>query len=175
MTSPLTHLQLYEHRCQDPTFLEDAQVVNCLYGLNLPTFTTQQRSSEMAQPSWYVGLTATLLAYAFSKIVFRLFFHPLARFPGPKLVAASGLYEFYWDAIRQGQYFREIDKMHRKYGKLSLHRKSLCHIANHDLSGPVVRIGPDEIHVNDPKFIPEVYAGPGNVRDKYNFYTNQFG
>lgn len=129
----------------------------------------------MAQPSWYVGLIATLLAYVFSRIVYRLFFHPLARFPGPKLVAASGLYEFYWDAIRQGQYFREIDKMHRKYGKLSLHRKSLCHIANHDLSGPVVRIGPDEIHVNDPKFIPEVYAGPGNVRDKYNFYTNQFG
>ncbi|KEF57257.1 uncharacterized protein A1O9_05174 [Exophiala aquamarina CBS 119918] len=68
----------------------------------------------------------------------------------------SGLPEFYYDAIKQGQYFRKIAYMHAKYG-------------------PVVRIGSDEIHVNDPKCIQDIYAGPGKVRDKYNFYTQQFG
>ncbi|KEF50879.1 uncharacterized protein A1O9_13069, partial [Exophiala aquamarina CBS 119918] len=40
---------------------------------------------------------------------------------------------------------------------------------------PVVRIGPDEIHVNDPQYIREIYVGAGQARDKYKFYTQQFG
>lgn len=44
-------------------------------------------------------------------------FHPLARFPGPKIAAASYLYEAYYDWILLGRYTREIRDMHQKYGK----------------------------------------------------------
>jgi len=41
--------------------------------------------------------------------------------------------------------------------------------------GPIVCIGPDELHLNDPKYVNELYAGPGKPREKYKFYTQQFG
>lgn len=43
-------------------------------------------------------------------------FHPLAKFPGPKLAAASYLYECYFDLFLVGKYTREIRDMHKKYG-----------------------------------------------------------
>lgn len=43
-------------------------------------------------------------------------FHPLSRFPGPKIAAASYLYEAYYDWILVGRYGKEIKRMHDKYG-----------------------------------------------------------
>ena len=33
--------------------------------------------------------------------------------------------------------------------------------------GPVIRVNPDEVYINDPEFIEEVYAGPTKKREKY--------
>lgn len=44
-------------------------------------------------------------------------FHPLASFPGPKIAAASYLYEAYYDWWLVGRYTHEIRRMHEKYGK----------------------------------------------------------
>ena len=50
-------------------------------------------------------------------VVYRLYLHPLAKFPGPRFAAATVWYEFYYDGLRRGQYTFEIGRMHEKYGK----------------------------------------------------------
>ena len=40
---------------------------------------------------------------------------------------------------------------------------------NPNLKGPIIRINPFEIHINDPNYIDEVYAGSSKTRDKYRW------
>lgn len=91
----------------------------------------------------------TLLGYAAYVVLYRLFLHPLKSFPGPKLAAASFLYEIYFDVCKApgGQYIYEIERLHEIYG-------------------PVVRINPEEIHVKDSEWFDVLFAGPGHVRNK---------
>lgn len=101
-------------------------------------------------------LGATFILYILSLTVYRLFFHPLSRFPGPKIAAITVWYEFYYDGIQRGRYTFEIQRMHDEYG-------------------PVVRISPNELHVNEPSFIDELYAGANKKRNKYPYFSAQFG
>lgn len=114
------------------------------------------------------GIIATLSSHAWavcgiilglylsSLAIYRLFLHPLSSYPGPKIAALTVWYEFFYDCLLRGHYTFEIQRMHKKYG-------------------PIVRISPNELHVNDPSFIDELYAGGGKKRDKYTFFTVQFG
>ena len=63
-----------------------------------------------------IGLVGFFAIYACVTMLYRLCFSPLAGFPGPKIAAATGWYEFYFDVIKRGKYFYEIEKMHRQYG-----------------------------------------------------------
>ncbi|KAJ5976971.1 hypothetical protein N7501_000313 [Penicillium viridicatum] len=60
---------------------------------------------------------AILLGLQCLRMIYRLYLHPLARFPGPKLAAATHLYGAYWTLIRGGQYTLILRELHRKYGK----------------------------------------------------------
>jgi hypothetical protein len=65
-------------------------------------------------------LLATVVAvlYVVYGIVWRLYWSPIAKFPGPKLAAVTLWYEFYYDVLKNGRYMWEIEKMHEKYGQL---------------------------------------------------------
>jgi len=66
------------------------------------------------QMHWLIGVLVILgLAVVFVR---RLYFSPLSKFPGPKLAAATILYEAYYDIIKQGQYIFKIKELHKKYG-----------------------------------------------------------
>ncbi|KAI0548664.1 cytochrome P450 [Xylaria curta] len=72
-------------------------------------------------------------------VFYRLYLSPLARFPGSKLAAATGWYEFYYDYWLNGKYIFEIERMHKKYG-------------------PIIRVTPDELSINDASFYNEIYV-----------------
>jgi hypothetical protein len=62
------------------------------------------------------GLTA--LCWVGWTAVHRLYFHPLAMFPGPRLAALTQLYEAWYDFIgHTGQYTFYFEKLHEQYGK----------------------------------------------------------
>lgn len=56
------------------------------------------------------------VGYVALRSIYRLCFHPLKNVPGPKLAAVTSWYEFYWDCIKHGQYFKRVQEMHKQYG-----------------------------------------------------------
>ncbi|KAJ5566131.1 hypothetical protein N7535_007769 [Penicillium sp. DV-2018c] len=76
-------------------------------------------------------LLGSAVAYNLIMAIYRLHFHKLSRFPGPRFAAATGFYEIYFSIWGAGEFEYKINEMHRKYG-------------------PVVRINPDEVHVQEP-------------------------
>ncbi|KAJ9624370.1 hypothetical protein H2204_010823 [Knufia peltigerae] len=80
----------------------------------------------------------------------------IAEIPGPTLAKLTYWYEFYYDVVLGGQYIWKVRSMHEKYG-------------------PIVRINPEEVHIQDPEYYDQVYTGPTHKRNKWTFFTNQSG
>lgn len=72
---------------------------------------------EYSWPQAFAMLPNTCTAYRTFLIIYRVYLHPLARFPGPKLAAASLRYEFYFDVIKRGRFAWEIKQVHEVYGE----------------------------------------------------------
>ena len=64
---------------------------------------------------WFPASVA-LIVYLASLYLYRLFFHPLTKFPGPKLAALSNWYEFYYDVLLQGKFTTHLQELHKQYG-----------------------------------------------------------
>lgn len=97
-------------------------------------------------------LLGSVLAYALVMIVYRLHIHQLSRFPGPRLAAVTGLYEIYFAAWGVSSFKDEIQRMHEEYGELL---PPLQNTSNDlTIQGPVVRITPDEVHVQEQFYNP---------------------
>jgi hypothetical protein len=76
-------------------------------------------TADLVRPSLGISLAAAVVAlffYLTALYLYRIFLHPLAGYPGPKLAAASNWYEFYYDVVRRGDFTRHIQELHRKYG-----------------------------------------------------------
>lgn len=66
-------------------------------------------------PVWF-GF-CLLLCGVIGVAIFRLLLHPLSSCPGPLLARLTGLYEAYWDCVKDGQYAFHVQELHKRYGK----------------------------------------------------------
>lgn len=64
------------------------------------------------------GLITILgVVFATALAIYRITWHPLAKFPGPKLAAVTGWYETYYDCFLLGKFSNHLDEMHSRYGR----------------------------------------------------------
>lgn len=76
----------------------------------------KEHLSSATNTALFFYFVAAFVVYNLLIIFYNLILHPLAGFPGPKVAAATRLYEFYYDVVKRGQYIYKIEEMHRKYG-----------------------------------------------------------
>ncbi|KAL4967665.1 cytochrome P450 [Aspergillus stella-maris] len=90
------------------------------------------------------------LIWMITESIRRLYFHPISHIPGPRLAALTWWYEFHYDFILSGKYVFKIQELHEQYGS-------------------IIRVTPDEIHVNDVGLLDQIYAPAMIPRDKYAY------
>ncbi|KAK4869402.1 hypothetical protein LT330_005784 [Penicillium expansum] len=88
-----------------------------------------------------------LVIYIAVKSIYRLYFHPLSKIPGPKLAAITSGYEFYFNVIKGGTFIWEMERLHEIYG-------------------PIIRIAPLEVRIKDSNYYDEIYASSKRRREK---------
>jgi cytochrome P450 len=77
----------------------------------------------LVEHQWYV-LVFALFIHVTTTCIYRRYFQPLAKIPGPFIPAVTKLYQSYYNC----RYYLEIERLRQKYG-------------------PVVRIMPNEVHI----------------------------
>ena len=97
-------------------------------------------------------LIPSFVAYT---VAYRLFFHPLAQIPGPKLAALTFLYQTYHSFKDGSRFYRQVGLLHKKYG-------------------PIVRITPNEVSLSDPENYETIYY-VGSKYAKDPRYYDAFG
>ncbi|KAI0141897.1 isotrichodermin C-15 hydroxylase [Xylariaceae sp. FL1272] len=95
-----------------------------------------------------LGGIALSVGYTICLVVYRVFFHPLAKYPGPLLAKITDAHQLYhaWKGDRHLEYWR----MHERYGK-------------------IVRFGPNSLSFNSNGALKDIYGFKSNVR-KAAFY-----
>lgn len=106
------------------------------------------RMSTISLSGLLALLPASLAIYAIGLIVYRVFFHPLAKYPGPVLAKVTDLHQTY-HALK-GDRHLEFYRCHDKYG-------------------PIVRFGPNSLSFNSNTALKEIYGFKANVQ-KAKFY-----
>ncbi|KAL9017054.1 MAG: hypothetical protein Q9185_005608 [Variospora sp. 1 TL-2023] len=109
----------------------------------------------LSRPSLpFLGL-CVFVVYATATAFYRLFLSPLKKFPGPRLAALTYWFEYYYDLVKGGRFQSRIAKMHERYG-------------------PIVRINPHELHIQDIEFYNVLYRRE-NKLDKFPSQIAMFG
>ncbi|KAL0578160.1 hypothetical protein V5O48_003826 [Marasmius crinis-equi] len=83
--------------------------------------------------------------------LYRVLSHPLRRYPGPLLASLTVWYKAYYDIVKDGGFLEHLERLHGHYG-------------------PVVRIGPNELHFANPEAYGEIYYVGSKFTKDPKFY-----
>ncbi|KAJ0156321.1 Isotrichodermin C-15 hydroxylase [Colletotrichum tanaceti] len=97
---------------------------------------------------WLGFAAAAGVVYVAGIVVYRIFFHPLAKYPGPLIAKITDGYQLYhaWNGDRHLDFYR----LHNQYGN-------------------IVRFGPNSLSFNSAASLKDIYGFRSNVR-KAEFY-----
>lgn len=102
-------------------------------------------SPGKALPAAGVCLVLGIVGY----VVYQVYFHPLARFPGPFLASVTDLWQVYQFLTLRQPY--NLTELHAKYGQF-------------------VRYGPDKLSITAEDAVPSIYQKGGRIMPKTEYY-----
>lgn len=108
--------------------------------------TDLSKSLEWWPVSGIVFISMLFISYA----AYQLLFHPLAHIPGPRIAALTNLWKVYH--IYDTQLHAVLLSLHEEHGS-------------------VVRIGPNDVHIQDNEAVATIYKG-GRAFPKTSFYNS---
>ncbi|WEW56407.1 hypothetical protein PRK78_001850 [Emydomyces testavorans] len=112
--------------------------------------------ADLQEPPFrWVLLLLCVAAWILYQAVRAFYWHPLARFPGPRVAALTRLYKAYVECVAQGSFVHVLEKYHERFGD-------------------IVRVGPNELHFSNPATYLEIY-NPANRWDKEESLYHSFG
>ncbi|RYP70074.1 hypothetical protein DL771_005691 [Monosporascus sp. 5C6A] len=101
--------------------------------------------------TWTSLIVAVGIAWVV-RAIYNIYFHPLSRYPGPKVAALSNAWwEWYWNYYQNGRMIFEIERLHRKHGS-------------------VIRIGVNDLHVSDMHIYQDINKVNTDFRKDAGFY-----
>jgi hypothetical protein len=114
-------------------------------------------SFVLGVPSLLAYLVTAALVWITNLVIYRRFFHPLAKIPGPLWASITHYYIVKYNLFSgRSQFYLQIEKLHEKYG-------------------PIIRISPDEIHLIDPGNYEKVYYIRSTAPSKAGYFYDPFG
>ncbi|KAJ4475676.1 cytochrome P450 [Lentinula aciculospora] len=96
-------------------------------------------------------LACLAIFYIAAKVLYRRYFHPLRKYPGPVFAALTSWYEAYYNIIKRGNLVVELERLHNLYG-------------------PVIRIGPNTLHFNYRRAYQDIYTNGSTLVKDQEFY-----
>ncbi|KFA51588.1 hypothetical protein S40293_03972 [Stachybotrys chartarum IBT 40293] len=100
-----------------------------------------------------LGCVVALAIWA-TTAAYRIWLHPLSRYPGSKTAAVSNSWwELYWNYYRNGEMIFEIERLHKVHG-------------------PVIRIGVNDIHISDPRVFYDITQVKSTFTKSADFYQH---
>lgn len=102
-------------------------------------------SAGKALPAVGVFFILVIIGY----VIYHVYFHPLARFPGPFLASVTDLWQVYQFLTLRQPY--NLTELHAKYGQF-------------------VRYGPDKLSITSEDAIPSIYQKGGRMMPKTEYY-----
>lgn len=81
--------------------------------------------SSISVPTMILTATVAGVTWVAWQAMYNIYFHPLARFPGPRAAAATRYWKAWVECFQEKSFCHELEKLHARYGK-------------------VVRVGPNE-------------------------------
>ncbi|KAI0428963.1 cytochrome P450 [Xylaria sp. FL1042] len=137
---PVTHIVYFikgEHHLRAPLYFRALLALVALFYIpSIRTFL----SRELGLDRPLISLASHLVSLFLSISLYRLYFHPICNFRGPKLAAVSKLWHSW--LCRHGQNHRVLEEWREKYGAF-------------------VRTGPNEITIFHPEALVAVHSAQG--------------
>ena len=119
--------------------------------LNRVLICTQSLISKLTPWNIAAGFLAILAVRVVAALIYRLYFHPLANVPGPRIAAMTRGYEFYYQALQHTKFPQKVKELHKQYG-------------------PIVRISPEEVSLNDSEFNVDFFMHDKKLKKEPWYY-----